>query len=91
MGIDLVQKSPCIYRTHIFFCWIGCAHKYTFSPPSAADSKSSLGMTLKEHEAYDRPITFQGVAAPKVLGAPSVTRPNLFKFCGKNYVNDIKE
>ena len=89
LGIDLVQKGPCIYRTHIYFCWIGCAHKDTFSPPSAADSKSSLGMSLRKPEAYHQPITFQAVAAPKVLGAPSVTRRNLFKFCGKNYANDI--
>ena len=75
----------------ISFCGIGCAYKDTFSPPLATDSKSSLGMSLREPEAYDRPITFQAVAAPKVLGAPSVTRPNLFKSCGKNYVNDIKE
>ena len=47
-------------------------------------------MSYREPETYDRPIIFQAVATPKVLGAPSVTKPNLFKFCGKNYVNDIK-
>ena len=76
---------------HISFCWIGRAYKDTYSPPSAAGSKSSLGVCYTEPEANDRTIAFPVVSGPKVLGAPSVTRRNLFKCGCKKCVIDINE
>ena len=62
-----------------------------FSPLSAYGSKSSLGVGYTESEANDRPIALNVVGAPKGLGAPIVTRPNLFKCCCKKYAIDINE
>ena len=76
---------------HISFYRIGRTYKDTFSPPSAAGSKSSLGVCYIEPGANDRPIALHVVGAPKVFRASSVTRHNLFKCCGKKYVVDINE
>ena len=76
---------------HVLFCWIGRVYKDTYSPPSAAGSKSSLGVCYTEPEAYDRTIAFHVVGAPSVLGVPRAIRPNLFKCCCKKYLIDINE